>query len=86
MIFAREGRPFIASALILALLAWGVVAARGGVLWTTIAAIVSILALWVAYFFRDPERSGQRSMLRMAMVVVCDRAGSHGGRDDKNLR
>ena len=60
MIFAREGRPFIAAALLLVLLAWGLVAARGGVMWTTIAAVVSLLALWVAYFFRDPERSGQR--------------------------
>lgn len=60
MIFAREGRPFIAAALLLVLLAWGLVAVRGGVMWTAIAAIVSILALWVAYFFRDPERSGQR--------------------------
>ncbi len=60
MIFAREGRPFIATALLLVLLAWGLVATRGGVVWTTIAAIVSIFALWVAYFFRDPERTGQR--------------------------
>ena len=60
MIFAREGRPFIAVALLLVLIAWGLVAVRGGVMWTTIAAVVSLLALWVAYFFRDPERSGQR--------------------------
>lgn len=60
MIFAREGRPFIAVALFLVLLAWGLVATRGGVMWTTVAAVVSLLALWVAYFFRDPERSGQR--------------------------
>ncbi|HEY7568125.1 MAG TPA: phosphatidylserine decarboxylase family protein [Gemmatimonadaceae bacterium] len=60
MIFAREGRPFIAAALLLVLLVWGLVAVRGGVVWTTIAAVVSLLALWVAYFFRDPERSGQR--------------------------
>jgi len=60
MIFAREGRPFIAAALVLALLAWGLVAARGGVMWTTIAATVSILALWVSYFFRIHERNGKR--------------------------
>lgn len=60
MIFAREGRPFIAAALILALLAWGLVVTRGGIVWTITATIVSLLALWVAYFFRDPERTGQR--------------------------
>ncbi|MGH7712242.1 MAG: phosphatidylserine decarboxylase family protein [Gemmatimonadaceae bacterium] len=60
MTFAREGRPFIGLALLAALLAWGWVAARGGIAWTAVAMLVSIVALWVAYFFRDPERAGER--------------------------
>jgi phosphatidylserine decarboxylase len=60
MMFAREGRPFIGVAALVALFAWGAVAARGGVAWTITAITLSIVALWVAYFFRDPERVGER--------------------------
>jgi phosphatidylserine decarboxylase len=60
MTFAREGRPFIAIAALLAIFAWVLVVARGGLLWTLVALLFSILALWVAYFFRDPERTGER--------------------------
>jgi phosphatidylserine decarboxylase len=58
--FAREGIPFILAALALA--AVGYTAAllrRSWPLWL-LAFVLTILVLWVAYFFRDPERSGPR--------------------------
>jgi phosphatidylserine decarboxylase len=58
--FAREGLVFIAIA---ALIAAGTFALalnrRSWPLWL-LAFVLTVLALWVAYFFRDPERSGQR--------------------------
>jgi phosphatidylserine decarboxylase len=58
--FAREGLIFIAIA---ALVAAGTFALalnrRSWPIWL-LAFILTILALWVAYFFRDPERSGER--------------------------
>ncbi len=60
MNFAREGIPFILAALVLA--AAGYTAAlmrRSWPLWL-LAFVLTILVLWVAYFFRDPERTGPR--------------------------
>jgi phosphatidylserine decarboxylase len=58
--FAREGLIFIAIA---ALIAAGTFALalnrRSWPIWL-LAFVLTILALWVAYFFRDPERSGER--------------------------
>jgi phosphatidylserine decarboxylase len=58
--FAREGLIFIAIA---ALIAAGTYALalnrRSWPLWL-LAFVLTILALWVAYFFRDPERAGAR--------------------------
>lgn len=60
MNFAREGWPFIAIATAIALGAFGVaLRARSWPLWL-LAVVITVFALWVAYFFRDPERSGQR--------------------------
>ena len=60
MSFAREGLVFIAIA---ALVAAGTFALalnrRSWPLWL-LAFVLTLLALWVAYFFRDPERSGPR--------------------------
>ncbi|MEO7713182.1 MAG: phosphatidylserine decarboxylase family protein [Gemmatimonadaceae bacterium] len=60
MSFAREGFVFIAIA---ALIAAGTFAValnrRSWPLWL-LAFVLIIVALWVAYFFRDPERSGPR--------------------------
>ncbi|HVT38125.1 MAG TPA: phosphatidylserine decarboxylase family protein [Gemmatimonadaceae bacterium] len=60
MTVAREGVPFI---LIAMALAGGTLALallrRSWPLWL-LAVMLSIVALWVAYFFRDPERSGER--------------------------
>ena len=60
MRFAREGLPFIAIAAAVAAFA-AVFAFRRGtwVLWV-VAAVFVVIALWVAYFFRDPERTGDR--------------------------
>jgi phosphatidylserine decarboxylase len=58
--FAREGLVFIAIA---ALIAAGTFAAalnrRSWPLWLA-AFMLTVIALWVAYFFRDPERTGAR--------------------------
>jgi phosphatidylserine decarboxylase len=58
--FAREGLVFIVIAALIA--AGGYALAlnrRSWPLWL-IAFILTLLALWVAYFFRDPERTGER--------------------------
>src|SRR3954466_12521340 len=58
--FAREGIIFI---VIAALIAAGTYALalnrRSWPLWL-LAFILTVVALWVAYFFRDPERTGAR--------------------------
>jgi phosphatidylserine decarboxylase len=58
--FAREGLPLI---IVAALLAAGIfalaVVRRSWPLWL-LALAVTLVALWVAYFFRDPERAGER--------------------------
>jgi phosphatidylserine decarboxylase len=60
MNFAREGITFI---VIAALIAAGAYAAalsrRSWPLWL-LAFLLTVVALWVAYFFRDPERVGDR--------------------------
>jgi phosphatidylserine decarboxylase len=58
--FAREGLLFIAIAAVIA--AGGFAFAinrRSWGLWLA-AFVLLLLALWVAYFFRDPERTGDR--------------------------
>ena len=61
MNFAREGLLFIAIA---ALIAVGTFAfalnRRSWPLWLA-AVLLIVVAIWVAYFFRDPERTGERS-------------------------
>lgn len=65
MRFAREGRPFIAvSAFVaLALVLWaagvGGIGVGGPWEWA-VAFLAVVIAAWVAYFFRDPERAGDR--------------------------
>ena len=60
MSFAREGLVFIGIGVVLA-----AAALTAAVLWRSwplwlLAFVLMVLALWVAYFFRDPERGGQR--------------------------
>jgi phosphatidylserine decarboxylase len=58
--FAREGLLFIAIAALIAAGAFGfAVTRRSWGLWLA-AFVLLLLALWVAYFFRDPERTGER--------------------------
>ena len=60
MSFAREGLVFIGIGITLA-----AVALTAAVVWPSwplwlVAFVLMILGLWVAYFFRDPERTGER--------------------------
>ncbi|HEY2848964.1 MAG TPA: phosphatidylserine decarboxylase family protein [Gemmatimonadaceae bacterium] len=57
---AREGVPFILIAAVLAAGAWYFEATRGGLVFIVLGAVLTIVGLWVVYFFRDPERSGER--------------------------
>jgi phosphatidylserine decarboxylase len=58
--FAREGYLFIGIAVLAAASAFAVaLARRSWALWL-LAVVVTLIALWVAYFFRDPERTGER--------------------------
>ncbi|MDQ6872882.1 MAG: phosphatidylserine decarboxylase family protein [Gemmatimonadota bacterium] len=62
MNFAREGLLFIAIAAVIAAGAFAfAVSRRSWGLWLA-AFVLLLLALWVAYFFRDPERAGQRGL------------------------
>jgi phosphatidylserine decarboxylase len=58
--FAREGLVFIAIAAVLSALGFvAAVTRRSWALWL-LAIVLLVLTLWVAYFFRDPERAGER--------------------------
>ena len=60
MNFAREGLSFIAIAAVIAVGSFGVaLARRSWPLWL-LAFCLTLIALWVAYFFRDPQRLGER--------------------------
>ena len=60
MNFAREGLLFIAIAAVIAIGGFGfAITRRSWGLWLA-AFVLLLLALWVAYFFRDPERLGER--------------------------
>ena len=60
MSFAREGLIFIVIAALVALGTFGLAMnRRSWPLWL-LAFVLLVLALWVAYFFRDPERTGPR--------------------------
>ena len=60
MNFAREGISFILISALVAIGAFGLaVSRRSWPLWLA-AFLLTFFALWVAYFFRDPERTGER--------------------------
>ena len=60
MNFAREGLLFIAIAALIAAAGFGfAISRRSWGLWLA-AFLLLLIALWVAYFFRDPERTGER--------------------------
>lgn len=55
MRFAREGYPFMLGTVVLAALAWVAVPISG--LWRVVpAGLLTLLSVFVFYFFRDPER------------------------------
>lgn len=71
MNFAREGYPFIGIATAIAVAAFAfALARRSWTLWL-VAILLTVVALWVAYFFRDPERTGERG----AQIVVSPADG-----------
>jgi len=69
--FAREGYPFMfGSAGIAALCFLAALRFRSWPLWLA-AFLLTVIALWVAWFFRDPVRTGERG----ANVVVSPADG-----------
>lgn len=71
MNFAREGYVFIGIAAALSATVFALaLARRSWTLWL-LAVVFTLLALWVAYFFRDPERTGERG----ANIVVAPADG-----------
>ncbi|MFI5310156.1 MAG: phosphatidylserine decarboxylase family protein [Gemmatimonadales bacterium] len=60
MKFAREGMPFITSAAAVALVACSVALLVRSWPFEVLALVLVVIALWVPYFFRDPERTGER--------------------------
>ena len=88
MNFAREGLLFIAIAAVIAAGAFGfAISRRSWGLWLA-ALVLLLLALWVAYFFRDPERLGDRgpSLVvspadgKLIMITEVDEPGFVKGR------
>lgn len=88
MNFAREGYPFIGIATVLAIAAFALaLARRSWALWL-LAIVITVLALWVAYFFRDPERTGERGGNivvapadgKLIMITDVDEPAFVGGR------
>jgi phosphatidylserine decarboxylase len=58
---AREGFPFILAAAVLVAGAWTLVGMHGGgVAFVILAVVLTALETWIVYFFRDPERTGER--------------------------
>jgi phosphatidylserine decarboxylase len=57
---AREGVPFILIGWALALGAIALGYTRHSTGWEFAAVLLVIIACWVVYFFRDPERTGER--------------------------
>lgn len=60
MRFAREGLIFVVIAVVVAAAALVFAIQRSSSLLAVLAFALAVLALWVAYFFRDPERVGER--------------------------
>jgi len=58
--FAREGLLFIVIAVLVAGGGYALALNRRSWSLWLLAFVLTILALWVAYFFRDPERTGER--------------------------
>lgn len=58
--FAREGYPFMLGAALLAAIAFVMaLRLRSWPMWLA-AFVITVIALWMAWFFRDPTRVGER--------------------------
>ncbi len=88
MSVAREGVPFILVAVVLAVASDALALnRRSWPLWL-LASVVTLVALWVVYFFRDPERPGPRGDAlviapadgRIVHVTEIDEPAYLGGR------
>ncbi len=91
MNFAREGFPFIGIATAIAVAAFALaLMRRSWGLWL-VAILFTVLALWVAYFFRDPERTGERGAQivvapadgKLIMITEVDEPNFVGGRANR---
>ncbi len=60
MSVAKEGIPFILIATVIAAGTFALALNRRSFLLWLAAFLLTVIALWVAYFFRDPERTGPR--------------------------
>ncbi len=88
MTFAREGFPFIALAGLIAAAAFAIAVNRRSWGFWLVAVVLLLFALWVAYFFRDPERSGQRGASlvispadgKLIMITEVDEPSFLGGK------
>ncbi|MGI9042757.1 MAG: phosphatidylserine decarboxylase, partial [Gemmatimonadaceae bacterium] len=88
MNFAREGYPFIGIAMALSAATFALaLSRRSWALWL-LAIAMTVVALWVAYFFRDPERTGERGSSivvapadgKLIMITEVDEPAFIGGR------
>lgn len=85
---APEGRWFIAVAWVVALALITAAVRTGSAGWIAGATIVTLLAVWVVAFFRDPERAwsrGPRLIVapadgKVVSVIETDEPAFHGGR------
>jgi phosphatidylserine decarboxylase len=71
MSFAREGLPFIASAALVAAATFALALGRRSFLLWLLAFGFTLITLWIAFFFRDPERHGERG----ARLVIAPADG-----------
>ena len=71
MRFASEGLLFIGIAALVAAGAYAIALDRQSWPLWMLAAALTVMALWVAYFFRDPERTGERG----ARLVIAPADG-----------
>lgn len=85
---AREGIPFILVAVVVAVVSDALaLSRRSWPLWL-LASVLTLVALWVVYFFRDPERPGPRGDAlviapadgRIVHVTEIDEPAYLGGR------
>lgn len=88
MNFAREGYLFIGIAMALAAATFALaLSRRSWALWL-LAIAMTVIALWVAYFFRDPERTGERGSSivvapadgKLILITEVDEPAFIGGR------